>query len=173
MFSTSIALRTLARAARTGATQAAKAPLVFAGMSSVGCTAVDTCTVSSRAFSSKGGASGTKQGGTQPKKPAAVAEPESESDGEWEEGDQEGEVMELSEALAQEITVEASEEVIDPEFLDIKSQILEHFTIHDEPGRGVVTLRNIPGKNKVLGGDRLEISFDCQDEAEQVCSLCV
>jgi hypothetical protein len=166
MFSTSLALRTLTRVARIGATQAAKAPLAFAGMSSTGRTAVDAYTLPSRAFSSKGGAG--KQGGAAAKKPAAVVEPESESDGEWEEGDSEGEVMELTEALAAEITVEAAEEVIDPEFLDIKGQIEEHFTIHDDAGKGVVTLRSIPGKNQVLKGETLEITFDCQDEAEQV-----
>ena len=173
MFSTSLALRTLTRVARTGASQAAKSPLVFAGMSSA--PAAAPCTLPSRTFSSKGGAAGGKPGGAGAKKPAAAAaEVDIESDGEWEEGESEGEVMELTEALAAEITVEAAEEVIDPEFLDIKGQIEEHFTIHDDAGTGVVTLRSIPGKNSVLKGESLEISFDCQDEAEQVrvCVVC-
>ncbi len=81
--------------------------------------------------------------------------------------DEEVEEMELTEALAKEITAEAAEESIDPEFEDIKKQIMQNFTVSDTVGKGVVTLHNIPGKIPALKGERLEITFDCQDESEQ------
>ena len=178
MFRTSVSLRSLASVARASAAQVSQMPVAFTRphqLSSVGRTHFVGFNTACRAFSSKGvapsgkngnGSSAPSKGGAPAKKPAAAVEPESESDGEWE-GDSEGEVMELTDALAAEITVEASEEAIDPEFEDIKAQMQEFFTVHDEVGKGMVTLRSIPGKNSVLKGESLEIQFDCQDEAEQ------
>lgn len=120
-----------------------------------------------RAFSTPSGGKGGKTGSlSKTAKPVEIME-----DLEEDEFDEDGEVMDLAEALASEITVEAAEDSIDPELEDIKKQILQNFTINDTAGRGIVTLKSIAGKNTALNGDIIEISFDCQDEAETDDSL--
>ncbi len=122
---------------------------------------------SQREFSTKD--KGGKNTNTPPGKAAPLAakpQPkEIEDEDDFDEGE-EGEIMDLAEALASEIAVEAAEDTVDPELLDIKKQIQQNFSISDVTGRGVVTLKSIAGKNPVLNGDSIEITFDCQDEAE-------
>ena len=78
--------------------------------------------------------------------------------------DDEGEPVELTEALASEIAEEAAEQDVDPELEDVKSLMLKTFDIEDTAGRGIVILRSKEGV--MPNGESIEIVFDCQDEAE-------
>lgn len=77
---------------------------------------------------------------------------------------EEGEPVELTEALASEIAEEAAEQEVDTELEDVKALILKTFDIEDTPGRGIVTLRSKEGT--MPHGESIEVVFDCQDEAE-------
>ena len=85
--------------------------------------------------------------------------------GEGDDDDLDGdyEPMELSEALASEIAVEAADDTIDAELEECKTTILNSFNITDIKGKGIVTLTS---KNTTISGETIVIQFDCQDEAD-------
>ena len=87
-----------------------------------------------------------------------------------EDEEEEYEVVPLGEALANEIQEEASEDQVDQELEDIKSQVLAApagdgaWSIVDTPGHGLVKLTST--HEGPSGKETIEVTFDCQDEAD-------
>ena len=71
----------------------------------------------------------------------------------------------LLEALSAELASEENEFEEDPEYMEITEQVKKNFTIEDIAGLGVTKLHGKFSGGKG-GEESIEISFDCQDEAE-------
>ena len=72
---------------------------------------------------------------------------------------------ELLDALSAELASEESDFEEDPEYMEITEQIRKSFTIEDKQGLGVTKLHGKFSGDKG-GEESIEITFDCQDEAE-------
>ena len=72
---------------------------------------------------------------------------------------------ELLDALSAELASEESDFEEDPEYMEISEQIKQSFTIEDTEGLGVTKLHSKFSGGKG-GEESIEITFDCQDEAE-------
>ena len=66
----------------------------------------------------------------------------------------------LTDVLAREIAEEKGNDEIDQDLIDIQTQIMKSFKLHDEPGKGEVRL------TRKFGDEHIEIVFDCQDELD-------
>jgi hypothetical protein len=68
--------------------------------------------------------------------------------------------LSLTEALSVEIQEESANDEVDQEYVEAHTAMLKKYKISDEVGSSVVKL------SRTRGAERIEISFNCQDEEE-------